>query len=243
MDDKKEKRARLGDKNCELAILVKAKNKEPTTPTPQNPMQGPQHPQMFPNQPGPFGPPGGNFPPMQNMPFNPNFNPNFPNPNPNASKRFIYLLYSLGNFYNPMVNQPINPNNPNMKQPQISPQNRFMPQPGMPGQFNPQMNFPPNMVRTSNPNIPKQEEKKGQQFEILDQIQNLIQSHAAAQPEQIEEEKKNEPEEIQPEVQIPLHHHSDDLGQDTIWSGFITKSKQNRVGVDAILIKGEENIL
>jgi hypothetical protein len=29
----------------------------------------------------------------------------------------------------------------------------------------------------------------------------------------------------------------------TIWSGFITKSKQNRVGVDALLVSGDEAIL
>jgi hypothetical protein len=141
-----------------------------------------------------------------------------------------------------MGNQPMNPNA--MKS-QISPQNRFGPQPGFPGQnFGPNQGNFPNMNRTmSNPNTAKPEEKKGQGFEILDQLHNLIQYHTA-QNEQAKEETKVEAEES-PQQEAPpiLHQPSEDLGQDTIWSGFITKSKQNRVGVDAILIKGEENIL
>jgi hypothetical protein len=56
---------------------VKAKSKEPSATTVQ------QQPQGMPMQ-NQFGPQGGNFPPNQNIPFNPNFNAPFPN-NPNSS--------------------------------------------------------------------------------------------------------------------------------------------------------------
>lgn len=133
--------------------------------------------------------------------------------------------------------------NPNIK-PQISPQNRFMPPHTMPNAgFNmPPNNFPVNKP-VQNTNVPKkQEEKKGHHINFLDTIQNLIQN--ASGPNEIEEEKKEEPQESIPQEQpILLPHHHDDTGQNTIWSGFITKSKQNRVGVDALLIQGEESIL
>jgi len=34
-----------------------------------------------------------------------------------------------------------------------------------------------------------------------------------------------------------------EVEKNTIWSGFITKNKQNRVGTDANLVQGDETIM
>lgn len=60
-DDRREKRMRLGDKNCELAILIKAKPRDPNAPIPQGygqrgpGYQGQRYGQMG-QQGGPSGP-------------------------------------------------------------------------------------------------------------------------------------------------------------------------------------------
>lgn len=215
MDDKREKRGRLGDKNCELCILVKPKGKETTTT--QNPTTQQANPNIQ-NQSSLVQ----NF----KLPGQPGFNPNMPFPN------------SFDPNFNPQL-VGMNPNNPMFKAvPGMNPNFK----PGMNMPMRPGMNMPPQQ---GNPNQPgfggpkpnpliaqKKDEKKGLSIEFLDSFQNIIKNAATEETEEKKVEETPEPE--------PKHEES---AHNPIWSGFITKGKKNRVGADAHLVQGDEGLL
>jgi len=81
------------------------------------------------------------------------------------------------------------------------------------------------------------EQKKGSSFGLLDTLQGLL-----AQKNQAPKEAEKQEEPIIKAAPAAVIEEEVPEGE-TIWSGFITKNKQNRVGVDANLITGDELIL
>jgi hypothetical protein len=85
------------------------------------------------------------------------------------------------------------------------------------------------------------EQQKASSFGLLDTLQDLL-----AQKNQQQQQQATKEPEKQVEVQkvaTPVAAFDEENEPQTIWSGFITKNKQNRVGVDANLVSGDELIL
>lgn len=85
------------------------------------------------------------------------------------------------------------------------------------------------------------EQQKASSFGLLDTLQDLLAQKNQQQQQQAAKEPEKQ-EEIQ-KVATPVAMVDEENEPQTIWSGFITKNKQNRVGVDANLINGDELIL
>jgi len=73
------------------------------------------------------------------------------------------------------------------------------------------------------------------EMNILDNLNHLINENL--------NNTNNTRKEENPKVSSDSKKDKADIYSNAIWSGFITKSKKNRVGVDAILVKGDDNIL
>jgi hypothetical protein len=85
------------------------------------------------------------------------------------------------------------------------------------------------------------EQQKASSFGLLDTLQDLLAQKNQQQQQQAPKEPEKQ-EEVQ-KATTPVAVFDDENELQTIWSGFITKNKQNRVGVDANLISGDELIL
>lgn len=94
---------------------------------------------------------------------------------------------------------------------------------GMHGSFNPNHNINPNFNPNMYHNNFEGDRRGPNNMEYHDQ--SVFTSTTASSNAKSPKEKLGE------------------ISQETFWTGYITKSKQNRVGVDAVLVHGDESIL